>query len=67
MAQERRTYLLKLSQDEEGQLRIELRQTDMNKPHYFASLKKLTQHLEAVFTLKENTPKETPDVWDSRS
>ncbi|GIW34829.1 hypothetical protein [Meiothermus sp.] len=51
----RQTYLLKLSRDDEGQLRIELQPSDHSPPRYFASLKALARYLEGVFAL-ENLP-----------
>lgn len=55
MPQVRQTYLLKLSRDEEGQVRIELQPSDQSPPRYFASPKALARHLEGVFALENPT------------
>lgn len=56
MKPDRQLYLLKLWHDEEGQLRIELRPSEVNQPRYFAELSELKQYLE--YTLKEPPKKD---------
>jgi hypothetical protein len=52
--------LLKLWHDEEGGLRIELRQTEADKPRYFAELDELKRYLEIAIRDSERAVQKPP-------